>query len=60
MRVLSFQPNLGELTGGKTSLKQEGSQNVKTSKRKSCVSKHKQMGSAKGSIGKVCLTMQPS
>ncbi|XP_057463194.1 uncharacterized protein LOC130753220 [Actinidia eriantha] len=55
LHFLNASPNLGELTGGKTSLKQEGSQNVKTSKRKSCVSKHKQMGSAKGSIGKVAI-----
>ncbi|GFS32425.1 hypothetical protein Acr_00g0022720 [Actinidia rufa] len=55
LHFLNASPNLGELTGGKTSLKQEGSQNVKTSKCKSCVSKHKQVGSAKGSIGKVAI-----
>ncbi|GFY97340.1 hypothetical protein Acr_11g0016460 [Actinidia rufa] len=55
LHFLNASPNLGELTGGETSLKQEGSQNVKTPKRKSCVSKHKQMGSAKGSIGKVAI-----
>ncbi|XP_057511095.1 methyl-CpG-binding domain-containing protein 13-like isoform X2 [Actinidia eriantha] len=55
LHFLNASPNLGELTGGETSLKQEGSPNVKTPKRQSCVSKHKQMGFAKESIGKVAI-----
>lgn len=43
-----------EITGGRTSLKQEGSQNVKTPKRTSRLSKQKINGHSKHSVENVC------
>ena len=60
--MLSSQPNMGALTGGKTSLKQEETQNEKqvesrnviTQKPTRSASKWKQMGFIEQSADKVC------
>ncbi|GFZ16484.1 nucleic acid-binding, OB-fold-like protein [Actinidia rufa] len=44
------KPKLGELTRGKTSLKQEGSQNKETLEGRSCTSKQNQIGFGKQSV----------
>ena len=58
-RVLSFQPNVGELTRGETSRNQDGPQNFRTPVCTRRTSKQKQIGSNKQSVEQVCSALSP-